>query len=70
MSVSVENIVVREECRDNPHFANCKLIVKARSVTHLAVVFGGKCPKTFYIDGFMRIMIVFKSLLSADEQAI
>ena len=32
VSVSVENIVVREECRDNPHFANCKLIVKARSV--------------------------------------
>ena len=51
--------MVREECRDNPHFANCKLIVKARSVTHLAVVFGGKCPKTFYIDGFMRVMIVF-----------
>ena len=32
MSVSVENIEVREECRDNPHFANCKLIVKARCV--------------------------------------
>ena len=34
VSVSVENIVVREECRDNPHFANCKLIVKARSVSY------------------------------------
>ena len=32
VSVSVENIEVREECRDNPHFANCKLIVKARYV--------------------------------------
>ena len=38
VSVSVENIVVREECRDNPHFANCKLIVKARYVGH--AVFG------------------------------
>ena len=34
VSVSVENIVVHEECRDNPHFASCKLIVEAGYCTN------------------------------------
>jgi hypothetical protein len=28
--ISVEQIQVEEKCQDNPYFANCKLIVKAR----------------------------------------
>eukprot|EP00094_Tigriopus_californicus_P005670 TCALIF_05465-PA protein Name:"Similar to Ppn Papilin (Drosophila melanogaster)" AED:0.16 eAED:0.17 QI:0/0/0/0.82/0.81/0.82/34/0/2463 len=30
VSVIVENVQVQETCTDNPYFANCKLIVKAR----------------------------------------
>lgn len=30
VDISVENLKVEEDCVDNPYFANCKLIVKAR----------------------------------------
>jgi len=30
IQIVVENIRVDEACGDNPHFANCKLIVRAR----------------------------------------
>jgi len=30
VSITVENLQVQDDCVDNPYFANCKLIVKAR----------------------------------------
>ena len=33
-TVTVENVYVAQTCEDNPHFANCKLIVRAQYCTN------------------------------------
>ena len=32
--IVVENVQISEQCEDNPHFANCKLIVRAQYCTN------------------------------------
>ena len=32
--ITVENVQISEQCEDNPHFANCKLIVRAQYCTN------------------------------------
>ena len=50
--IQVENVQISEQCEDNPHFANCKLIVRAQYCTNK--YYAKFCCRSCTIAGQLR----------------